>query len=68
MANRGFNLATHTDAERQAVYADLHAWRIMHQKGKRQDWRQWAQEELSRIPLQLRQMVKDKLNSILVSK
>ena len=68
MATRGYNLATHTDAERQSVYADLHAWRIIHQKGKRPDWRQWAKDELSRIPLQLRDQVKAKLNSFLGSK
>lgn len=68
MANRGFNLATHTDAERRAVYADLQAWRIMHQKGKRPDWRKWAQDQIAALPTELRQMVKDKLNSIFGSK
>ena len=62
------NLANHTDAERQAVYADLHAWRIMHQKGKRPDWRQWAQDELTNLPNDLRDQVKAKLNLILGSK
>lgn len=61
-------MATHTDAERQAVYADLHAWRIIHQKGKRQDWRQWAQDELTKLPNDLRDQVKARLNSILGSK
>ena len=68
MANHGFNLATRSDAEKLAVFADLHAWRIMHQKGKRKDWREWAHSEIRNLSAPLQQPVKDKLNSILSSK
>jgi hypothetical protein len=50
-----------SDAERLAVRADLEACRLWHYR--KDKGRKWIQDELSRIPLQLRELVRTRLNS-----
>jgi len=57
----GWNLATRSPAERLAVRADLEACRLWHYR--KDKGRKWIQDELSRIPLQLRELVRTRLNS-----
>lgn len=55
------NLAMRSPAERLAVRADLEACRLWHYR--KDNGREWVQNELSRIPLQLRELVRTRLNS-----
>lgn len=61
METHGWNLATRSPAERLAVRADLEACRLWHYR--KDKGRKWIQDELSRIPLQLRELVRTRLNS-----
>ena len=66
MVTHGYNLETLSDAQRLDVRADLEACRLWHYR--KDKGREWIQDELSRIPLQLRELVRQRLNSRLSGK
>lgn len=57
----GFNLASRSDAERQAVHADLAACRLLHYR--KEKGRQWIEDQLAELQPEFRELVRQKLNS-----
>lgn len=56
----GFNLATRSDAERQAVHADLVACRLLHYR--KANGRQWVMDQLAELQPEFRELVRQRIN------